>query len=230
MSAKFSVIIPAHNEENYIRKTLHSIKNQTYQDYEVIVVTNGCTDKTEEVVKKRLNDKIKHLSLNKANVSRARNYGASKAVGEFLLFLDADTLLDKDSLQKINQSFSEEHSVITTRVKPDDEKLKYKIGMNFKNFYLRTNIYNGCSGALVCRRHDFDKVNGYDPELVVKEHRKLILKLLELGKFGCVDTHVTTSMRRLQQWGLMGSTVFWLKQLIKDKFGKLSSSDYEKVR
>ena len=43
----FSIIIPAHNEEKYLQKTLDSIKSQTLQDYEIIIVTNGCTDKTE---------------------------------------------------------------------------------------------------------------------------------------------------------------------------------------
>ena len=57
MDPKISIIIPAHNEENYIRKTLHSIKNQTYQIYETVVVANGCTDGTEDLVKKRTNDK-----------------------------------------------------------------------------------------------------------------------------------------------------------------------------
>ena len=52
MDPKISIIIPAHNEENYIKKTLHSIKQQTYQNYEAIVVSNGCTDKTEEIVNK----------------------------------------------------------------------------------------------------------------------------------------------------------------------------------
>jgi len=230
MPPKFSVIIPAHNEEDYIRKTLHSIKNQTFQDYEIIVVTNGCTDKTEEIVKKRVSDKIKHVSLNKANVSRARNYGASKADGDILVFLDADTTLEEEALQKINNSFLEEHSIATTKVKPDDEQFKYKVGMGFKNFYLSTNLYSGCSGALICRRKEFDKVNGYDASIIVKEHRKLILKLLEFGKFSCINTHVTTSMRRMKEWGLMGSTYFWLKQLVKDKVGGLEGSEYEKVR
>ena len=88
MNPLFSIVIPAHNEEKYIKKTLHSIKNQTYQNYEVVVVTNGCTDKTEEIIKRRAGERLKHFSLNASNVSRARNYGASKAMGEILVFLD----------------------------------------------------------------------------------------------------------------------------------------------
>ena len=223
-----SIIIPAHNEENYIRKTLHSIKNQTYQNFEIIVVANGCTDKTEEIVRKRSNDKLKLFSMSQAHVSRARNYGADKAEGNFLLFLDADTSLDVNSLKKINQNFTEKHSVATTLVNPDNKKFKFL--MNLKNFHNKTGLYKGCSGVLICKKEDFEEVNGYNPEIVVKEHRKLTKKLLRKGKYLCVNTVVTTSMRRYDHWGLIKSGSFWAKQLFKDKFGDLTKSDYEKIR
>lgn len=229
VSPKVSVIIPAHNEENYIRQTLHSIKNQNFQDFEVIVVANGCNDKTEEIVKRRVNEKVKLLSLPKPNVSRARNHGASKATGEILVFLDADTTLDLDSLQSINRDFLSELAVATTRVKPDKADFRFKAAMVFKNFYNK-GLYKGCSGALVCRREDFDKVNGYDHNIVVKEHRDLTKRLEEIGKYKCLNTNVTTSMRRLKQWGLSRSTFFWVKQFFVDKFGDLKKSDYERIR
>jgi len=229
MDPDISIIIPAHNEENYIRKTLHSIKNQVYQNYEIIVVSNGCTDNTENIVKKRENEKVKHFSLSNANVSLARNYGAREARGNILLFLDADTTLENDTLQKIRQQFTSSHTVATTKVLPDANSLKYNLAMKFKNFYNLTKIYQGCSGALICRKDDFAKVNGY-PELSVKEHRKLIIKLKKLGQYKCVNTYVTTSMRRFQQWGLTKATFFWLKQFTKDWFSDVKKSDYEKVR
>ena len=225
-----SIIIPAHNEENYIRQTLHSIKEQSYQNHEVIVIANGCTDKTEEVVRKKENKKIRLLSLPQANVSVSRNAGALNAKGELLLFLDADTLLDKDALQKINQQFTNEYIAATTRVKPDSLELKYKFAMKFKNFYHRTKIYQGFSGALICRKKDFNEVNGYDPEIMVKEHRKLIIKLKKKGEFGCMNAYVITSMRRFKEWGLLKATGFWIGQWAKNYYGDLKESKYEKVR
>lgn len=230
MVPTISVIIPAYNEENYIRKTLHSIKNQSFQDFEVIVVTNGCTDATEEIVRKRVSDKLKHFSLPQPNVSRARNHGASKASGEILIFLDADTSLSDDSLHVIRQKFEAEHAVATTKVLPDLKSPKYTMAMQFKNIYNNSGLYKGCSGALICRREDFDKVNGYDPEIIVKEHRHLTKKLLKLGEYACLDTHVVTSMRRLQRWGLGKATFFWTVELLKDTFTDVKRSKYEKVR
>ena len=225
-----SIIIPAHNEENYIRKTLHSIKQQTNQDYEVVVVTNGCTDKTEEMVKKRVGKKVRHFFLSSANVCRARNHGASKANGDILVFLDADTTLAKDSLQIIKQQFTKEHSVGTTRVLPDDSKMKFRVAMWLKNIHNKTGLYKGCSGALICRKNAFDAVYGYNAEIVVKEHKELTNKLLTKGKYVCVTTSVTTSMRRLSQWGISKSIYFWTKQWIKNKVSSLKGTEYELVR
>ena len=227
MSPYFSVIIPAYNEENYIRETLHNLKEQTFQDFETIVVTNGCTDKTEEIVKRR---EVNHFSLSQPNVSRARNYGASKAQGEVLLFLDADTLLEKNALQTMKTEFTEKYSVATTKIIPDNDELKFRIAMGWKNLYLSLGTYKGCSGALLCRREDFDKVYGYDSEIVVREHRKLILKLLKYGKYQCINTSAKTSMRRYQQWGVWKASLFWVKQWAKDHSKGLKDSKYEQIR
>lgn len=226
----FSIIIPAHNEEKYLEKTIQSIKKQTLQDYEAIIVTNGCTDKTEEIAKKHEGKKIRLLSLPRPNVSVARNAGALNAEGEILIFLDADTQLTADSLQKIKEGFSEEHAVATTTVKPDLPLLSYRLALGFKNFYNSLKIYQGCSGVLICRKKYFHRVGGYNPEITVKEHRKLTLLLRTLGEYACIKTAVVTSMRRYQQWGLAKATAFWVTQWINDKKGKLKESSYETVR
>src|SRR3989338_861920 len=226
----FSIIIPAHNEEGYLQKTINSIKGQTLQDYEMIVVTNGCTDKTEELAKKNIDAKTRHLSLPKPNVSVARNAGALNAQGETLLFLDADTQLASDALEKIKEQSTEEYAVATTLARPDSEKVSHRLAVSFKNLYHYLGIYQGCSGALICRKKDFHAVGGYNPEIIVREHRKLALKLQELGKFTCINTTVTTSMRRYQQWGLLKVSLFWAKKWLQDRSGTLKESSYEIIR
>ena len=226
----FSIIIPAHNEERYLQKTLDSLKSQTLQDYEIIIVTNGCTDKTEEIAKKNTDTKIRHLSLPKPNVSVTRNAGALNAQGETLIFLDADTQLASDALEKIKKKFTEEYAVATTLAKPDSDKLSHRLAISFKNLYHYLGIYQGCSGALICRKKDFHAVGGYNPEIIVREHRKLALKLQELGKFTCINTTVTTSMRRYQQWGLLKVSLFWAQKWLQDRSGTLKEKPYEIIR
>lgn len=226
----FSIIIPAHNEEKYLDKTVQSIKKQSLHDYEVIIVTNGCTDKTEEVAKKLADDQISCLSLPRPNVSVARNAGALNSKGRILIFLDADTQLAPDTLEKIKGGFTEDISVATTTVKPDLPSFSYRLTMNFKNLHNYFNIYQGCSGVLICRKKDFQQAGGYNPEITVKEHRKLTLQLLKRGNYSCIKTPVITSMRRYQNWGITKATKFWIEQWLRDKQGRLKDTVYETIR
>ena len=230
MTVYFSIIIPAHNEEKYLEKTIRSIKKQSFRDYELIIVTNGCTDQTEEIAKKHQGNKIRLLSLPKPNVSVARNAGALNAQGETLIFLDADTQLAPDSLEKIKEKFTDKYVVATTLAKPDSQKLSHRLAVSFKNLYHYLNLYQGCSGALICRKKDFQAVGGYNPDIIVREHRKLVLNLQKSGKFTCINTKVITSMRRYQQWGLFKVSLFWTKKWLQDRSGKLKESSYEIVR
>ncbi|MBI2151187.1 glycosyltransferase [Candidatus Woesearchaeota archaeon] len=252
MAPYFSIIIPAYNEENYIRKTLHSLKNQTYQDYEAIVVANGCTDATEELVRKRADEKLRLLSLPKANVCVARNAGALNAQGQVLLFLDADTSLSNDSLQKIKEEFLPEHSIASTKGQPELEKnnsinnnsnnnsdnnnnkepaAKFRLLLSLKNFLLSTGLHKSFSGAVICRKEQFQSCGGYDPELIIREHHQLRKKLQKYGSYHCVNTKTTTSMRRFEKWSLSQAAYFWLKQEMKARLGKdLSKTQYEAVR
>ena len=229
---QLSIIIPAYNEEKYIEKTLQSISAQPFSDYEVIVVANGCTDKTEELLKDHhKNDRrIRYFSLPKANVSIARNAGAVNAQSEMLLFLDADTQLAPESLPYLHREFKNGLAVATTKARPDASSWKFWFALRIKNLYNSLQLYQGCSGALICRKADFQKVGGYDPELMVREQRKLILQLKKLGEYQCLNTHVTTSMRRYQQWGLTKLLWFWMKQWFNDKLGELKGKEYELVR
>ena len=149
MNPYFSIIIPAYNEEKYIEKTLLSLQNQSYSDYEAIVVLNGCTDSTEKVVKKFKKLNIRYVVRPEAQVSQARNYGAELAHGKVLIFLDADTQLLPDTLKRIKEEFTVEYAVATTLVLPDATALKFRLAMNFKNNYNRLKWYEGCSGILV---------------------------------------------------------------------------------
>ena len=126
--------------------------------------------------------------------------------------------------------FSENLAIATTKAEPDNKALKYRLASALKNFYLKTKLYQGCSGALLCRKEQFQQVGGYDPEIIVREHRKLILKLKGLGKYKCLDTKVITSMRRFQQWGISKVVWFWSKKWMQDHFQNLKNSDYERVR
>ena len=92
MSELISVIIPCYNAEQSITRTICSVLEQTYKNLEIIIIDDGSTDKTSEILKKyaAIDGRIKIISQNNAGVSVARNVGINCATGEYLIFLDAD--------------------------------------------------------------------------------------------------------------------------------------------
>ena len=116
---KFSIVIPVYNVEKYLKRTLDSVFNQTYQDFEVIVVNDGCTDQSMKIAKKY---KVKIIDNQRVGVSEARNIGAKQASGEYLLFLDSDDYWDKELLEKINKSLDNKPDLVRFQVRTVTDK------------------------------------------------------------------------------------------------------------
>lgn len=109
MNKKISVIVAVYNTEKYIEKCLRSLLNQTYQNLEIIVVDDGSTDNSKEVLKKYShNDKIK-LIYNKKNsgLSYSRNVGLENAMGDYIGYIDSDDYVDLDYYEKLMQAIIE---------------------------------------------------------------------------------------------------------------------------
>jgi glycosyltransferase involved in cell wall biosynthesis len=222
--SQISIIIPAHNEEKYIAQTIGSLLKQTYKNFEIIVVPNGCTDTTETKVQKILRVKNKFISnrtvlmtipIKEANVSKARNFGAKIANGEILLFLDADTTLEKNALLKIEKEFNKKISFATTKVRGDKKGITSLIYSVWKNFFHKTGLYKGTSGTLISWKKQFEKVGGFNEKKKIMEIKDLRKKLLKFGKYKFINTTAITSMRRFSEWGIFGTLIFWIKALIK---------------
>jgi|Deesub1362A_J573_1020465.scaffolds.fasta_scaffold01189_2 glycosyltransferase involved in cell wall biosynthesis len=100
---KVSVIIPCYNVEDYIGECLDSVFSQTFQNFEVIIINDGSTDKSEEKIRPYLNKykkKIKYFFQRNRGAYCARNMGIKHASGEYIAFLDADDMLRPESLER----------------------------------------------------------------------------------------------------------------------------------
>lgn len=98
---KISIIIAAYNAEQDIGKCINSIIEQKMQDYELIVVNDGSTDNTENIVleyEKKLAGKLRYFYKENSGVADTRNFGLDKAEGDYILFVDADDYIDKNLL------------------------------------------------------------------------------------------------------------------------------------
>lgn len=100
----FSIIIPLYNKADYIAETLKSVLNQTYCDYEVIVVNDSSTDNSLEVASSFQDERIHIYTKENEGVSAARNYGIMHAKYDYIAFLDADDIWESDYLAYIIHS------------------------------------------------------------------------------------------------------------------------------
>lgn len=102
MSKIVSVIIPAYNVDKYIMKCLDSVISQTYKGLEIIVVNDGSTDNTLEIIKTfEADSRLKVISQKNAGVTAARNAGIEASSGEYTAFVDSDDFLESDMYEKL---------------------------------------------------------------------------------------------------------------------------------
>lgn len=94
-----SVVIPLYNKEKSIKDTVQSVLNQTYQDFELIIVNDGSNDDSLNVIQSIKDPKIRIINKENAGVSSARNEGIQCAKNEYISFLDGDDIWSKDHLQ-----------------------------------------------------------------------------------------------------------------------------------
>jgi len=102
---RFSIIIPVYNVEKYVESCLKSLVNQTFKDFEIVIVDDGSKDSSMAVVKSYLSDKIvsaKIFTQKNSGQSTARNHGIQKVTGEYVLFLDSDDTFELNTLELLN--------------------------------------------------------------------------------------------------------------------------------
>lgn len=105
---KFSIIVPVYNVEKYIKKCLESIINQTYKNFEAIIVNDGTKDNSQIVIDEyvKKDKRIKSYIKENGGLSDARNYGLKHVTGDYILFADSDDWLDLTLLEKLNEEVS----------------------------------------------------------------------------------------------------------------------------
>ncbi len=183
----FSVIIPALNEELYIDKLLKSLTQQSFKDFEVIVIDAGSTDKTLAIVsgfKKNLNLKI--INTKVRNVPLSRNIAARKARGNIFCFIDADNYISSKFLEfSKNYIVDNNYDMIIPKFTPDNNRLSNKILYKLSNavvsFTLKTPRIYTTGGNIVVNKKYFSKVNGFDPKIFIADDQDFVRRVKKAG-------------------------------------------------
>lgn len=105
---KISIILPTYNSSKYIKETINSILNQTYTNFELIIVDDNSKDDTYECClnSKKEDSRIKLLKNPQKGVSSARNVGINNAIGKYIMFIDSDDLYEQTMLEKMINNIS----------------------------------------------------------------------------------------------------------------------------
>ena len=129
----FSVIIPCYNCAKYIQSTLASVYNQSYSDFEVIVINDGSTDETADILKSQQDQRLNVITIENSGECQARNTGIKYAKGKYLAFLDADDIWHPQHLQQA-------HNILENNDAPNWYSSRCQMGTIVDEEWLQSNI------------------------------------------------------------------------------------------
>lgn len=173
--SRVSIVIPAYNEENDISECIKSLINQSYKDFEIIIIDDGSTDRTREVV--RQFKKVKIIEGAHKGPGFSRNLGAQSSRGDILIFIDSDMTFDKDYLKNLIRPILANKKIIGTTH-------DYEIVLNTNN------IWSRCWGRIrvskedardikifrAIRKSKFFEMGGFDPQYGYADDQTLWFK------------------------------------------------------
>ena len=197
MTQKISVIIPTYNRESSIEAAVRSVINQTYSNLEIIIIDDGSTDNTEQIISNIQDDRITYHRQENGGASKARNTGVALATSDIIAFHDSDDIWRPEKLES-QMNYWNEHpqyefiycgfvmhcndgSVINAPVYQDGTKLSGNI---FDTLLIKNMVG---TPAMLMKKEVFEEVNGFDTSLPCFEDWDLALRIARNHQLGFVD-------------------------------------------
>lgn len=180
---KFSIIIPTYNRSAFLPKAIDSVLAQTYSDWELIIVDDGSTDNTSEVVRKYTDVRIRYIYQANAERSAARNNGIQHATGEYVCFMDSDTYMKPERLALLSEVLGEKDTIAcyyTPIEYRDDVKgtSVVKEGRDY-SFPIDVNvlIQDIIATPQICCATDILRKHQFNPALSIGEDMELLFRI-----------------------------------------------------
>jgi glycosyltransferase involved in cell wall biosynthesis len=222
---RFSVVIPLYNKESFIVNTLQSVINQTFSDFEILLINDCSTDKSLKVAQEIKDPRIKHIQhSSNRGLSASRNTGIKNAKSNYIAFLDADDLWKPNFLKKINflitnfpdvSLYATKYEVLLKGNKLITHDFQIK---SFKNYgivpnYFESNLnqsmyYPSC---LCVRKDVFEDVGYYNEGVSYSEDIDFNIRAHAKHKMAywneALVTYLAVSENQITQNGLAGKTI-----------------------
>ena len=236
-SPKVSVIVPTYNRADRLERALNSIVSQTCQDFELIVVDDGSTDKTYQLMKSFPKAQYFYIKKN-SGVSKARNVGLAFAKGELICFLDSDDLWKEKKIQI--QSLWLENNKDSQICYTDEIWIRNGVRVNPMNRHRKYSgdIFRHCLGlcivspsSVMIRAKLFDEIGNFDESLPACEDYDLWLRIASKYAFHFIEEPLIikygghSDQLSRKYWGMDRFRVVALKKLLDQ-----NSLDKEKLK
>lgn len=218
-----TTVMPAYNCARFVGEAIESILAQSYKPVEIVVVDDGSTDGTRDVVR-RFGGKVRLLEHEHGGPAAARNAGIAAARGELIAFLDADDLW-KDNKLELQAPLFENPQVGLVYgnfdyIDEDSRLIRTRLGRWYRGRIFRWIMKYGLAwtGTVVVRRAVFDRVGGFDESMPVAEDWDMWLRVSAFYEAD-YDIH-TLSSYRMREGSLLGGVEFidWLIRGLKKNY------------
>ncbi|MCE5195436.1 MAG: glycosyltransferase family 2 protein [Nitrospiraceae bacterium] len=193
-SPLISVIIPVYNGERYIVEAIESVITQKYKNIEIIVINDGSTDRTEEILNSYKN--VKHLYQSKQGAPSARNTGIKFSTGELIAFLDADDLWTKDKLEiqtsifktlpDLDMVFGHVKQFYSPELKASQRERIYMIADSMPGYL---------PGTMLVKKRSFFRVGLFNSKFKIGEFIDWYSRAVDYGLKSCLASEVLLKRR-----------------------------------
>ena len=202
MKNKLTVVIPVYNAEQYIEETIHSVLTQTYRDFEVVIVNDGSTDRTREIIDEiaQSDERIRIINKPNTGVCETRNKGADEAKANYLCFLDADDIFLPTNLE-MKVAFLEQNpdiglvhadvALIDEHSNKINQILSGKSGDILDDLLLWNGTCIPAPSSIMVRREVFEKVGKWDASFSTAADQDFFFRVAAHYKIGRIPEVLT---------------------------------------
>jgi glycosyltransferase involved in cell wall biosynthesis len=217
-----SVIVPTYNSAKFLGECLDSIKNQTYQNIELIVVDNNSTDNTKEIARK-YTEKVFNKGPER---SAQRNYGVEQSQGEYVAIIDSDMQLSEKVIEKAVAKIQADNAVGI--IIPEES---FGEGFWAQCKKLERSFYVGVEwmeAARFFRKNAFIQAGGYDANMISGEDWDLSQRIEKIGEIGRINEFIFHNEGKISLWKTIRKKFYYAQQFSaylkkNEKSGKTNS-------
>ncbi len=189
-----SVLLTTYNDSEFLPFSIKSVLNQTYSNFEFVIVDDGSLDYTEQIVNSFLDKRINYYKINHAGRSKALNYGLSVCKNEWVALIDSDDLWHPEKLQKQKELINDENDIIFTNAYFFYKKFILFDGMcpNDQIKLQKKILLHGClvNSSLIYNKRKIIKIGLYNTELTNSEDYDLLIRLAANSNYKYIDDYL----------------------------------------